>query len=381
LTARRPPGTSRLPRRLAKSGLAGTLTWTGADRLIGRLRGVARAPLVLGYHGIADQGEPPMGIAIPAIHTSRAMLETHLDWIGRHYRFVTLDEMGERIANGDAGREPIAAVTFDDGYASVYRHAFPVLRSRGIPAAIFVVSDRIGSDRPLVHDHLYLLLARAFETWTSPAREMVRLLDTAGLDRPVMDAVDASGGVRPPDPLRTMTRLLRDLRQSDLLRLIDALEAEAPADSRTLDALRPATWEMLAEMERAGITIGSHTCSHRLLTNESRATVFEEVVGSKRAIEESLEIEVRHFAYPGGGFDNVAVEAVRAAGYRYAYTACQHHDRRHPLLTIPRRLLWENACLGMHGGFSPAVMSCQVNGVFDLTGRCGIKHATERGMT
>jgi peptidoglycan/xylan/chitin deacetylase (PgdA/CDA1 family) len=384
LSASPAPGAPLLARRLAKSGLAGALSLTGADRLIGRLRGAARAPLVLGYHGIVeDRGAHPR-IAIPALFTSREMFETHLDWVGRRYRFVTLDELGEKIARGDGNGDPIAAVTFDDGYANVYHHAFPVLRRRGIPAAIFVVSDLVGGGRPHLHDYLYLLLARAFATWTSPAREIACLLE--GLGPVPVAPVPAAGRAGAPrgdgtgllDPFRTMALLLRDLPQSSILRVVAALESEVPADPGELHELLPATWEMLARMQEAGVTIGSHTRSHRLLTNESRAAVFEEVAGSKRTIEDVLEIEVRHFAYPGGRFDALAVEAVRAAGYRTAFTACRHRDPRHPLLTIPRRLLWENACLGTHGRFSPSVMSCQVNGVFDLAGPCSIAHAAGR---
>ena len=36
----------------------------------------------------------------------------------------------------------MAAVTFDDGYRDIYENAYPMLKRKGIPAAIFVVTDR-----------------------------------------------------------------------------------------------------------------------------------------------------------------------------------------------------------------------------------------------
>ena len=50
-----------------------------------------------------------------------------------------------------AGAAPAAAgpevvFTFDDGYAGLARHAFPVLADHGFPALVFVVSDYVGRD-------------------------------------------------------------------------------------------------------------------------------------------------------------------------------------------------------------------------------------------
>ena len=39
---------------------------------------------------------------------------------------------------------PVVALTFDDGFLSVYEHALPVLTRYGLPATVFVVSDYCG---------------------------------------------------------------------------------------------------------------------------------------------------------------------------------------------------------------------------------------------
>ena len=77
-----------------------------------------------------------------------------------------------------------------------------------------------------------------------------------------------------------------------------------------------------------------------------------------------------HFAYPNGWFDARTIATVRRAGYRSASTSCRHRDPAHPLLTLPRTILWENSSLGMFGRFSPAVLGCQADGTFDRPGSC-----------
>ena len=89
------------------------------------------------------------------------MLERHLEWIGRRFEFVPLDEIESRLAGGGGFRRPAAALTFDDGYADVYEQALPLLKTWGVPAAIFVVTDLIGSSQIPLYDRLYLALVRA----------------------------------------------------------------------------------------------------------------------------------------------------------------------------------------------------------------------------
>src|SRR5262249_19910355 len=151
------------------------LAWIRADRLIGTLADSRTLPVVLGYHRVVENFACEAGRAIPAMLTSRRMLAQQLDWIGRRYRFVTLDELGERMERG-ASLRGLAAVTFDDGYRDVYEHAFPLLTRKGIPGAIFVVTDLVGTDELHEHDKLNMLLTRAFTRWPDPPRALQSLL-------------------------------------------------------------------------------------------------------------------------------------------------------------------------------------------------------------
>src|SRR5439155_1371780 len=172
-----------------------------------------------------------------------------------------------------------------------------------------------------------------------------------------------------------MVWLLRGLPRADILRVIDALEDEVGFDEAAARGLLPMTWEMLARMQRAGVVIGSHTRTHAWLTLEDREKALEELGGSRLDLESRLGITVRHFAYPDGRFNKDTAAMVAAAGYRFGYTTCCHRDSSYPLLTIPRRMLWQNACLDDRGRFSAAILSCQVHGVFNLVRGCEQNHA------
>lgn len=308
-------------RSLAKDAVATIASWSGVDAVL-RQRLRRDMPYVVGYHRVVERLDAHGEAALPAMEISVATLEKHLDWLARNFEIAPVDDMPARVNRS----KPVAAVTFDDGYADVFENAFPMLKRKGIPAAFFVVTDLIGtSDRP-VHDRLYAALAKA------------GIANAFAVTRDV----------------------LRRRASDDVLRIVDAV-----ADAGSVAALRPLTWDMLAAMRDAGMTIGSHTKTHAFLTNETTSRIRQELVDSRLVLQQRLGIRADCFAYPGGAFDARVVDAVHQAGYRIGFADCRHHDPRYPMLTIPRRGLWERSCADRFGRFSPAMMSCHSAAIFD----------------
>jgi peptidoglycan/xylan/chitin deacetylase (PgdA/CDA1 family) len=77
------------------------------------------------------------------------------------------------------------------------------------------------------------------------------------------------------------------------------------------------TWNQLRALQDAGMTIGSHTRSHQMLTHPS-VLLTDEVEKSREDIQQHLGTTPDFFAYPYGVSDARAIAAVRAAGYAAA---------------------------------------------------------------
>ena len=330
-------------RSIAKDAAAHVASWTRLDA-VARKTVHSEVPFIVGYHRVVDHLNGEDEVVLPAMEISVAMLEKHLDWLGKHFEIVSLTDLPDRRARS----KPLAAVTFDDGYSDVFHHGFPLLKRKGIPAGIFVVSDLVGTTELPLHERLYELLATRWPSMS--ARALV--------PRNIQD------------PFAATRYVLQRFRHDDIVRYVNSVSAdrEAPAN------LRPLTWEMLSAMRDAGMTIGSHTRSHAFLTNETRERVWQEVHDSRTVLHEKLGIDVNSFAYPGGCFNPQVVDAVHSAGYRLAFTDCRHRDERYPMLTIPRRGLWERACIDRFGQFSPAIMSCHSAAMFDRFSNCSKDH-------
>ncbi len=354
-------------RNLVKSGLALGLSKSGTVRLPGSRRRSRETPLIVGYHRVVQDFERSARTSIPSMLISARMLEKQLDWLGGHYRLVSLEDMAKCLEEGSA-TAGTAAVTFDDGYSDVYENAFSILKRKGIPATIFVVTEMIGTSRSMYHDRLYALLGRALSGVTAPADVLAGLYRDCHLRMPEPRALARAGRTT----FTALRLLLETLPQPAILAVIASLECRF--GTHETDGGLALTWEMIDEMRSAGVTIGSHSKTHALLTHESQKRTREEISGSRRTLEARLKTPIDHFAYPDGRFDSCTLIATAGAGYRFAYTACGHRDPKFPLLTLPRRVLWERACVNAHGAFSGAVLACLVSGVFDVLSPCRLTH-------
>lgn len=327
-------------RLMAKTCVACAYAWTGRYRpRSGRSVRKDMLPFIVGYHRVVEDFDRSKSTAIPSLLISATMLERHIDWIARRYAIVSIDDVAFHLETNQPFRRATAAVTFDDGYRDVYEHAFPLLQRKGIPSAVFVVTDLMGTGRPQIFDRLYLVLRRMQES---------------GVPLQLM-------GLRDADPLKLMTLALNAFPQIEIEASLTSLEQRFRIETGELEGTAPLTWDMVATMNRAGVIIGSHTASHCLLPSESIETAKRELVSSRQTLEARLGHPVTHFAYPDGRYNPEVIEAVSAAGYRFGYSICESRDTKYPLLTIPRKMLWERSCLNALERFSPTVMNWLVN--------------------
>ncbi|MEY4752336.1 MAG: hypothetical protein RJA44_11 [Pseudomonadota bacterium] len=97
---------------------------------------------ILCYHRFAPAGARATSkMMVPASNFA-----AQLEWLARNdYRVLKLADL-EAVLDGRQPVPPRAVViTIDDGYESVHRHAFPLLKQYGVPATVFLYSDFVGA--------------------------------------------------------------------------------------------------------------------------------------------------------------------------------------------------------------------------------------------
>jgi peptidoglycan/xylan/chitin deacetylase (PgdA/CDA1 family)/CelD/BcsL family acetyltransferase involved in cellulose biosynthesis len=261
------------------------------------------AARILVFHRVNDDRDP----FFPSLPT--ANFARQMSFVSRHYRVVSLAEVVDRLEAGS--RNPVLAVTFDDGYQDNWEKAFPILQRYGLPATIFLATEAIDSREPLWFERLSLAVKKTrrdyldleFET---PQRFWLRTQ---------AERLDANSRLQ--GMLRRVADETRRCRLAEVLRLLEA----GNCGDRNGKML---TWEQVRRMKASGIDFGGHTVTHPFISKLAKERAEWELSRCKRRIEEELQRPVDYFAYPSGTNEDIAVwskDLVRSAGYRAAVTS------------------------------------------------------------
>jgi peptidoglycan/xylan/chitin deacetylase (PgdA/CDA1 family) len=272
--------------------------WTGQDRRArARLDG-SRAAVLL-YHRVLPRADAVRQAVEPGMYVTPESFAHHLDWLAATLRILPLHEIIAHLAAARPLPIGACAITFDDGWRDNVDHALPLLERRGIPATIFAVTERVGTDGAFWPDEVCRRLAAL----------------TAERQRDLALHLGAAPG---SDPVESLLAALKRVPESDRGDLLDVLRAQTPAPQPLGRQL--CTWEDLARLSAAGVDVESHGATHAILTGlDDEAAAWE-----LRASRDTLRARGhgRHdlLVYPSGAYD-ARIERIAAdAGYRAAFT-------------------------------------------------------------
>ena len=241
--------------------------------------------------------------------TPRFLRATLAHLKSRNIDIITMDEMHDRLRNGNFARQ-FACFTFDDGYRDNRDHALPVMREFAAPFTVYVTSDFAEGTGRL----WWVALERVIAQATSIEVKM-------GAATTRFDTKTAAAKQAAFDRLHDW---LRSLPEHDLRREVSALCARHGVDEAAICRDLCMSWDELKPFAADPlVTIGAHTITHSNLANQSEEVAREELTVSRARIEEKLQRPVLHLAYPYG--DRLAAgprefALAATAGYKTAVT-------------------------------------------------------------
>jgi peptidoglycan/xylan/chitin deacetylase (PgdA/CDA1 family) len=307
--------------------------------------------IIIMYHDIIE-GQEAIGHAeFWGDKPSRSQFAAHLEASTKSYRVISVEDAVLEIkTDGQLARDSVA-ITFDDGYASVYKIAFPLLKEYNVPATVFLLTDWIDNKLTLWWEELASMFEVA-DFKTVDVGELCRLLELVPTNKVVKPSDAESVKRQFRDRIET---IFRDKADGERRELMGRLKTVLIKNNNWLpNKALPMTWTQIREMAEAGIKFGAHTCSHINLRYADGDLIEREIVESKQGVERNINREVKGFAYPYGQDLAAYVKAepiLRRLNFAYACTAYQgNNDGKSNKYALRRNTLPLTTSITLLGG-------------------------------
>jgi peptidoglycan/xylan/chitin deacetylase (PgdA/CDA1 family) len=240
-------------------------------------------------------------------HVSSQTFEKHVRFLKERFNLIDLESYLVCL-RGEKELPPHSAIlTIDDGYRDFYTVAFPILKKYSASATVFLTSDFVDKKIWLWHDLLNYGIkntSRAYFTLNSNSFDLRDHGDRCEL-KSYLDRICTDCGPAERDIF--INHILKELKVS------------IPAHPTS--EYMPLSWTEVREMSNSGITFGSHTCTHPILSKLAPDEARREIKISKERMEQELQEDVPAFCYPNGkedDFNQWIKEVVEDSGYACA---------------------------------------------------------------
>jgi peptidoglycan/xylan/chitin deacetylase (PgdA/CDA1 family) len=247
---------------------------------------------------------------------SAVQFERHLTVLRERYQVVPLPQLVEELASGIFSSPRQIAITFDDGYQDNHKFVLPILKRFNVRASFFLIAEGIGSTQEFWWHRLERIIRRC--SMDSLLFDQTRYPLTTPTDR--------------RNTILFLFSALRDLYGEEKERMLAKLSRMAGVeDGPPNEDNFLMSWDQVFDMVRAGMHIGSHTCTHPRLSCLPHPQLVRELAESRRVLEEQLRISVTAIAYPYGHRadvpDTIGMVA-KSAGYHYGLSTETGINRR-----------------------------------------------------
>ncbi len=251
---------------------------------------------------LKEASEGKIILSVYSHNPSRRLFKKVVRWYKRNgFQFISADILYDILTDKIPFPKKAVFLSLDDGWKENYSQLIPVIHANKIDTTIFIPTEPVlNQDR---YWWSYIENARKKNYGRYSVKDLKKIPDT---ERRIF--------------LEKAKRVVSVKR-----------EAMLPNEVSTL--------------KLKNVIVGSHTISHPILTMCTDKVVKNEIIDSKKQLEEITDSTIDYFSYPNGCYGKREIQFVKDAGYKMAFTTIAKYvrkDLKPDLFLIPRFDILEN---------------------------------------
>jgi peptidoglycan/xylan/chitin deacetylase (PgdA/CDA1 family) len=242
---------------------------------------------ILMFHRVCPASSKPRIKGNAGLEVTPEYLENTIHFLRqKNYEIVSLTRAAQ-ILNESHKKKKFAVLTFDDGYADNYLHAYPIFKKYEVPFTIYVTTHFPDGEAIL---WWYLL-----EDIVLKENQIKFELNGRKYQ------YSCSNAWKKDRAYHDIHNLILNGPSNQLNQRIQQVFQNYDISFRAKTSELSLTWEQIREMSKDPLVeIGAHTIHHHALNKLPESAVQEEMEGSRDRIESEIGKKVEHFSYPFG---------------------------------------------------------------------------------
>ena len=272
----------------------------------------AQGVMILMFHGFRDSAQTGI-LNSEGKHLLGETFDSLLSALGQVFSFISLTELIDRLEKGNPLPKRSAILTFDDGYESNYRVAFPVLKRHEAPATVFLATRFVRDGEHLWTDRLEYALERTQSDYLDFAQERFTISSSE-------NRIASLHAIK--EIFKSLAQRDQDLRIAEIESALNFKLGDAGQQAPLI--YRPLSSSQIHEMSQSGLVdFGAHSHTHRIIGRCDEETAREEIRTSRDIVSSLTGKPCDLFCYPNGqagDFDLTSRRLLGEEGFRCALT-------------------------------------------------------------
>ena len=246
------------------------------------------------YHGVGNQ-QTDFNLDIPSLIISIKNFEKQINYLCKSYNIISMYDLASHIKKKISFPSNSVIITFDDGLKNNFINAFPILQKYNIKATVFLITDYIDTLRI---------------NWLNKFSYIIKKIGLSEFvkefERKFPAYSNLIGKIGQKNIIELTNFILRykvddNIREKFIQGLYNKFKIKISKE-KIKDLYL--SWKEIKKMADSGISFGSHTSTHPILSMLNYEKAKKEIVNSKKNIEVKLDKKINLFAYPYGNKDD-----------------------------------------------------------------------------
>jgi len=259
--------------------------------------------IILCYHNISSTRSVLNPTITPQVFTQQ------MEHLKKYYNVITMDECIAAL-NGKQNIKPYSIIiSFDDGYISQYKIAFPIIKQLGLSAIYYINESFIGSADIFWWEELEYIIMNC--------KESSLAIEIDGYET----VFELKNHYQRIETCELVASIFQESNHSNRVQLLylfrKASGVKIYNDKTFIKDYSCLNQNMIKEMKKSKMSIGSHTMNHPFLSNETYETQKIEIKNSINYLDKSNPM---HFCFPHGDYNTDTIQILKSVGFQSAVT-------------------------------------------------------------